>query len=149
MAPTRLTKNPAFIRSHLPLDHRTNVRFGNWINHAFFGNDRSDQVRWCHIKRRVVDVNSFRSRLLAKTVSDLNCVSFFDRNSVASGQAQIERTAWGSDVERNVVSFGQYRQRVSSDLVGLLTVSGDSIRPRHDRLNSAFPHHLSRHRIAD
>ena len=103
----------------------------------------------CDVERRIVSAAALGRGLPTEGVGDLRRCSFFDGDFFPALDRQIESTRRCGDVERNSVGFSEDRQRIRSDLIGLVSVGGDSIGSDNHGLDAAFVHHPAGHRIAD
>src|SRR5439155_4334478 len=102
-------------------------RLGDRLNQAALGDEAGDQVGRGHVEGGVVDLHALGGGLAAQAVGDLARVALLDRDGVPARQIEVEGTARGGDVERDVVSAGQQRHPVGADLVGRVAVGRDAV----------------------
>jgi len=58
--------------------------------------------------------------------------ALFYRDSAAIGQREIERGDGRGHVEGHIIFFGEHRDAIGTDLVGYVTIGGDSVGANDD-----------------
>src|SRR5690606_7132245 len=101
------------------------------------------------IESRIEHFYALRSRTFAKTCGDFFLMPFLNGDIRASRRIHVYSGERACYIKWNAVSFCQYGNAVSADLIGHISVGRNPIRTDDDRLHPTVGHDHSGHVVAD
>src|ERR1035438_9119430 len=116
---------------------------------ATFGDDGGDVFGGRYIERGIADADAVGRELLAAVVRDFESAALLNGDGVAGFSGEIDSGPRGGGVEGDAMLPGQDCDVVCADLIGEVTVGGDTIRADDDGLDAAGAHETGGHVVAD